>query len=81
MGYPLGRDFYPMDSAFQQMYSNLLYNYQQNLLNCPVNSDCMVDEIWCKNQEIHTHSDSLIYIDSHSQALFLFTKITVHVQD
>ena len=31
---------------------------------------------WCKIQEIHRHSDSLIYVDSHSQALFRFTKIT-----
>ena len=36
---------------------------------------------WCKIQEIHRHSGSLIYIDSHSQALFPFTKITVQLQD
>ena len=36
---------------------------------------------WYKIQEIHRHSYSLLYVDSHSQALFPFTKITVQVQD
>ena len=69
-----------MDSAIQQMNHNPLDKYQQNLLSDGVKNYGRLVK-WCKIQEIHRHLDSLIYIDSHSQALFPFTKITVQVQD
>ena len=75
-----------MDSAIQQMNRNPLDKYQQNLLSDGVKNYGRLVK-WCKIQEIRSHLsgpdhlDSLIYIDSHSQALFPFTKITVQVQD